>query len=155
MLRSLTVDVANDTLILWCVLLTLIHLLSYDYLSKSTGSPLSFNAIFLAAVLLSSRMGQDRSSFVLLFESLVLFGLGPQLRQTLKPRSTYELLTCSQTCLLATGLAYISVFAVAAYAALCGLITLVAPVLFIYAYGFKNDIRGPWDLPNVKEYKHA
>ena len=28
-------------------------------------------------------------------------------------------------------------------------ITMISPMLFIYAYQFKNDIQGPWDLPDV------
>ena len=31
-------------------------------------------------------------------------------------------------------------------------LTCGTPAVFIYAYGFKNDIRGPWDLPQVKQY---
>jgi len=38
----------------------------------------------------------------------------------------------------------------------CSALTIVfgGPLLFIYAYHFKNDIRGPWDLPKVKQIEH-
>jgi hypothetical protein len=31
-------------------------------------------------------------------------------------------------------------------------ITMISPLIFIYAYQFKNDIQGPWDLPDVMQY---
>jgi hypothetical protein len=41
-----------------------------------------------------------------------------------------------------------------AYIGLISFICFGTPLLFIYAYSFKNDVRGPWDLPRVKEYHH-
>jgi hypothetical protein len=31
-------------------------------------------------------------------------------------------------------------------------VTMLCPLIFIYAYQFKNDIQGPWDLPDVMQY---
>lgn len=33
-------------------------------------------------------------------------------------------------------------------------ISLGVPLLFIYAYNFKNDVRGPWDIPKINDYSH-
>lgn len=41
------------------------------------------------------------------------------------------------------------------YLGVIAFISLAAPLLFIYAYKFKNDIRGPWDIPNIREYDHV
>ena len=38
------------------------------------------------------------------------------------------------------------------YFSLIVFISILSPLIFIYAYQFKNDIRGPWDCPTVKQY---
>ena len=60
----------------------ILHLLLYDYhmvkrpivfdnIPQSVGSPVSLNAIFFAAILLSSRLDKVRQVYVLLFNSIV------------------------------------------------------------------------------------
>jgi len=160
-LRSLTVDVADDTLILWTVILFCVHLLSHDYqqipqIQAQSGSPISFNSIFLASVLLSSRMEHMPSSFVLLFQSLMIFGGGPYFRGHLRShdRTTYEKYSIISTLQLALFVLMSVGIAGAIYYSLLVLFLMIGgPILFIYAYSFKNDIRGPWDIPTVKDYK--
>jgi len=38
------------------------------------------------------------------------------------------------------------------YFSLLVFISFLSPLIFIYAYQFKNDIRGPWDCPQIKQY---
>ena len=76
MLQSLTVTYASDTVTLWVVIFSVSHLWVYDYTSKGgvldknepvVRSPTSLNAIFVAAILLSSRLTRFISVFLLLF----------------------------------------------------------------------------------------
>src|SRR5436305_1078468 len=66
-LKSLFVAYSDDTIVYIVCILELVHLFSYDYLmakkpitldslTQNIGSPLSLNAIFFAAILISSRL---------------------------------------------------------------------------------------------------
>ena len=94
-LKSLTVSYSDDTIILivvskknfydfnsLMVVFIIFHLALYDYsmvkrqvvldnMTQSVGSPLSLNAVFFAAILLSSRLEKFRHVYVLLFLSMV------------------------------------------------------------------------------------
>jgi hypothetical protein len=78
LLRSLSIEYAENTLMLCVVLLIGFHVITYEYQQFSTKSefkgtvtkitnPFSLNAIFLASVLLSSRCTHEKNSFVILF----------------------------------------------------------------------------------------
>jgi hypothetical protein len=114
-LQSLTVSSSDDTVILFVLIFSLFHLLLHDYTSvqnftpptaagkfleadfaantsiqqdiTKSGSPTSLNAIFFAAILLASRLTRISSVFVLLFQSLLIFGFGPYFRSELRSYS--------------------------------------------------------------------
>jgi len=85
-----------------------------------------------------------------------VFGFGPFFRQELRSfsREQYEVFTIVTTLFL-FGFIFALNHLVGVIYLLSALgITLGGPLLFIYAYRFKNDIRGPWDLPKVKQLEH-
>jgi len=149
-LQSLTVAYSSDTVTLMVVSFCICHLWSYDFeSSRSTiepqntpvvRSPTSLNAIFVAAILLSSRLSKFTSVFLLLFQSLVLFGFGPFFRTELRncSRHYYEVLTVS--CLLMTsGVIFAMNHLIGVIYLLSALaIAFGGPILFIYAYRFKK-----------------
>jgi len=164
-LQSLTAAVSDDTIILFVTLFILLHLFFYDYeinkrrpkksnktVGVGVGSPTSLNAIFFAAILLASRLSQINAVFVLVFQSLLIFGFGPYFRQNLrqKNRTWYEAMAIGTTVCNLVSLVMINVYQALGFLAVVTFMTLAAPLIFIYVYGFKNDIRGPWDMPDVK-----
>ena len=139
---------ASDTISVYVVIFSIIHLWTYDFTTKGVlgktepvvKSPTSLNAIFVAAIVLASRLTRFISVFLFLLQSLLLFGFGPYLRKMLRfySRSWYEVLTIGGTLILfwmifalnpLMGVIYLS-------SALC--IALGGPLLFIYAYRFKK-----------------
>lgn len=162
-LQSLVVSYATDTAVFLSVALMFCHLIAYDYtfVGKNTstptdlvkrfdGSPTSLNAIFMSSMILASRIQSVKSVFILLFMSLLLFGFGPFIRREIRKGSqfNYEMLGFLGTAFNAVLIfqnhhlmALIYVFCILFVS--CG-----SPMIFIYCYTFfKNDIRGPWDLP--------
>ena len=95
------------------------------------------------------------SSFVLLFLSLMIFGGGPYFRGHLRSynRETYESYSIVVTIQLAMFiLTTVGLTGAIYYSMLVVFLVIGGPILFIYAYSFKNDIRGPWDIPSVNDY---
>lgn len=82
---------------------------------------------------------------------MLLFGFGPFFRTELRnsSRQRYETMTIVTTLFL-----FGTIFALNQLVGVIYLLSALGivfggPLLFIYAYKFKNDIRGPWDLPKV------
>ena len=125
-----------------------VHLCSFDFLRLSNKDSQS--------CILSSRLSKISSVFVLVFQSLLMFGFGPYFRICLHrhSRTVYEFLALFFTAFLFVWMFIINHFIALIFLGIVAFITLAGPLLFIYAYRFKNDIRGPWDLPNVKQYHH-
>eukprot|EP00347_Sterkiella_histriomuscorum_P015214 403357879 len=164
-LKSLTVAYSTDTIIILVVFFILLHLFLYDYqmikkplqlenITQSIGSPTSLNAIFFATILLASRLQKMRQVYVLLFESIILFGFFPLFRQGLRSYSILVSDILSVITSLANFLIIIQFSGLFAfcYATFVIFVTMISPQIFIYAYQFKNDIQGPWDLPKVMQY---
>lgn len=150
-LQSLTVTYASDTVCMWVMFFGVSHLWAYDYSSKGTGvladktevvvrSPTSLNAIFVAAILLSSRLTRFISVFFLLFQSLLLFGFGPYMRKKVRSysRTYYELMTVSGSLILFTLIFALNHLMGVIYLSVVLLVALGGPFLFIYAYRFKK-----------------
>ena len=114
------------------------------------------NAIFFSAILLASRLSRISSVFILLSTNLLVFGFGPYLRYELRVYNHfyYELLTLAQTAALTVLIFFCSHLMCIGYLLLVYVVSFGVPLLFIYAYSFKNDVRGPWDLPKVRDYQH-
>lgn len=163
-LQSLTVSYSNDTVSTLVVIFSLVHLWAYDFTTTRTldankrvvRSPTSLNAIFVAAIVLSSRLNRFVSVFLLLFQSLLLFGFGPYFRSEIwnYSRLSYELFTIFSTMLQFAIIFTLNNLMGAIYLLSAAVLAFGGPLLFIYAYRYKNDIRGPWDLPKVKQFEH-
>lgn len=157
-LQSLAAIYASDSAIGISILLICCHLLTYDYqyanktnsnVNDIVGSPTSLNAIFMASILLASRIDSCRHVFILLFMSLNLFGFGPFIRRQVRKQSRlkYDLLGVFGV-LFNFVIIFLSHHIIAFFYLFTAIfVTCGTPVVFIYAYTFKNDIRGPWDIP--------
>ena len=162
-LQSFATIWATDSTIFIALLLIACHLVAYDYhyvikISQKENalvvSPTSLNAMFMASILLASRIQKIRSVFILLFLSLILFGFGPFIRRMIRHNSRlkYDLMG-----VVGIIINFVVIFKnhhlmAFVYLSFALFLTCGTPVVFIYAYRFKNDIRGPWDLPQVKQY---
>jgi hypothetical protein len=104
------------------------------------GSPTSLNAIFFAAILLASRLTRISSVFVLLFQSLLIFGFGPYFRSELcnYNKTLYELLAVVTTALHFVMIFFVSKLMAVFYLLIAVFISFGGPLLFIYAYKFKK-----------------
>ena len=85
-----------------------------------------------------------------------MFGFGPFFRSELRSfsRLYYETFTIVTTLFLFGTIFALNHLVGVIYLVSALSIALGGPLLFIYAYKFKNDIRGPWDLPKVKQLEH-
>ena len=148
-LQSLTVNLSSETTGIFVVIFSICHLYAYDFTYKKgvltktepvVKSPTSLNAIFVAAILLASRLTRFISVFLFLLHSLLLFGFGPFLRKMLRSysRSCYELITVAGTLLLFWHIFALNHLMGVIYISTALSIALGGPILFIYAYRFKK-----------------
>jgi hypothetical protein len=118
-------------------------------MSVQHGKPTSINAIFFASILLASRLKKFSKVFTLLTISLCIFGFTPIFRHVMRhrQRNVYDSYALISSIILGyTIWCSYPLFGII-YICLIVFISLVSPLIFIYAYQFKNDIRGPWDCP--------
>jgi hypothetical protein len=113
------------------------------------GTPTSINAIFFASILLSSRLNKTSQVFTLLYMSLCIFGFVPIFRHLMrhKMRLLYEIFALVFSIFLGYQIFQVNPLFGILYFSLIVFISFLSPLIFIYAYQFKNDIRGPWDCP--------
>lgn len=116
------------------------------------GAPTSINAIFFASILLGSRLKKTSKVFTLLYISLCIFGFIPILRHLMRHRlrMVYDLYALISSIALAHTIFQQNPLFGILYVCFVVFISFLSPLIFIYAYQFKNDIRGPWDCPQVK-----
>ena len=161
LLQSLTVSYASDTIAVLTACFVVLHCFGYDFQigvsSKAyVRSATSLNAIFFAAILISSRLQRISSVFILLSTNLLIFGFGPHIRDELRRLNVlyFEALTLAQTLCMVCLIFCCSHLMCILYVCFVLIMAFGVPLLFIYAYSFKNDVRGPWDLPKVRDYHH-
>ena len=113
------------------------------------GTPTSINAIFFASILLSSRLNKNSKVFTLLYISLVIFGFAPCIRHLMRHRLRflYDTFALVSTLVLCYVIFSTNRLFGILYLVLIIFVSILSPLIFIYAYQFKNDIRGPWDCP--------
>ena len=89
-----------------------------------------------------------------MFVSLCVFGFLPIIRHLARHRLRflYDLSAVVTVLCLAYNITEMNRFFGMLYAGLIIFISFISPLIFIYAYTFKNDIRGPWDCPVIKQY---
>jgi hypothetical protein len=93
---------------------------------------------------------------MLLSNNLLIFGFGPQVRYELRRKNViyHNLYTLFNIAFMTILIFCCSHLMALVYIVLILFITFGVPLLFIYVYSFKNDVRGPWDLPKVRDYSH-
>lgn len=125
-----------------------------DDMNVFTGNPTSINAIFFASILLSSRLNKNSKVFCLLYISLCIFGFVPVFRHLVrhKQRTIYDIFAFGSSALIGCSVFQWNALFGVLYFGLIVFITFLSPLIFIYVYQFKNDIRGPWDCPQIKQY---
>jgi sorbitol-specific phosphotransferase system component IIBC len=106
------------------------------------GTATSINSIFFG------------SMFSLLYMSMCIFGFMPMLRHLIRHRvrSAYYGFSILGSLVLANLIFNLNGLYGLLYLSLILFVSFLSPLIFIYAYQFKNDIRGPWDCPQIKQY---
>ena len=81
--------------------------------------------------------------------SLCIFGFIPIFRHLIRHRFriVYDMFALLFSLALGYSIFNENPFFGVLYFGLIVFISLLSPLIFIYAYQFKNDIRGPWDCP--------
>jgi len=148
----------------------LVHFLWYDFeqierevdlkhVMRNVSSPLSLNAMFIASTLLASRIERIMDVYFILFQSIVIFGYFPIVRQYFKVQPLYQwhkektpngirsMATCHFVCQF--------LFLIKTLASCCVFfsrtvlfpnitfpseifIALISPLIFIYFYQYKK-----------------
>ncbi|PRP88314.1 hypothetical protein PROFUN_03423 [Planoprotostelium fungivorum] len=152
-LHTLTAPFSDDTIVACTSLLLCGHLFVHDYSfvngsSAKFNGPTSINAATFAAVLLGSRLSSNLHVFALVSMAIIMFGLFPILRRSIRVYSIvfHQMLTVLMflsafTCLLLFVSPSISVM----YAALVLFVGIGCPLWLVFVQRYKNEIRGPWD----------
>jgi len=156
-LRTLSAATSSDSIWPLAGVLFAINALFADYGGSKRGpsssaarltSVLSINAALIASVVLASRLPDDSSVFAFTLLSVLMFGQLPMLRRR-TPEISNKVTTLTTICLAMSAL--LLAFRISLlYALLSGVliifVTFGAPQVLIWAQGFKNEIRGPWDV---------
>ncbi|CAD8117266.1 unnamed protein product [Paramecium sonneborni] len=135
-------------------ILIYIFLKDYDYEKDFTELDVSSWASLVFSSLLASRLHNELQVFLMIFASNLLFIFVPILQRSIKQKynSVFRLINLISTIGLGLSLLFFSYFLALLFFGCVFFITFVSPLQIIWLYQYKNTIRGPWDLPNVKQY---
>ncbi|ESK88891.1 phosphatidylinositol n-acetylglucosaminyltransferase subunit c [Moniliophthora roreri MCA 2997] len=155
-LRTLTAATSSDSIWALSAALFLVSLLLADYgPSKTVGhsqesltSVLSINAAISSSVVLASRLSDDLGVFALILFSVQTFALFPFLRRRIQAVSTRLQVSLTAVLSIAALLLWSrrSVAIALLFACILVSVTLLAPMILLWAQKYKNEIRGPWDV---------
>jgi len=155
-LKTLTASTSSDSVWPLAGILFGLNALLTDYggrkrpqvSSERLTSVISINAALSASVVLASRLPNSSSGFSLILLSVLVFGQLPMLRSR-TPNSCLRLRIVITLGVLAATVA-LALFISKLHAFFSGsillFITFAIPQALIWAQGFKNEIRGPWDV---------
>jgi phosphatidylinositol glycan class C protein len=165
-LSSLTVAWSSDTIYSLAVVMSIIHLLTYDYAfvdhiedvssnrSARSGPGLSStNASLTLATLLASRLSSAVDCFILLSEAAYLFAILPMIQRQIRLKS---LRRHCHFCMMLIGLGLMSLSLISWNMCLTGLgvlllVVIICPAYFQYAQKDKQVMSGPWDYDDEPE----
>mmetsp|Transcript_16269 Transcript_16269/g.18315 ORF Transcript_16269/g.18315 Transcript_16269/m.18315 type:complete len:385 (-) Transcript_16269:528-1682(-) len=164
-LMTLTRNYANNTIYAISTGLMLTHLIMYDYnfittklkvgeVSQLSGS-FAVNCAIFAAILLASRLRDSQYVFALLLIGSCLFGLGPFFLKGIRSHSNELIRNCgfgSMAFVLFHFLKF-SYLLSGIYLAFSFFVIYATPMILVWMHQYKNEIQGPWDLPNVTSYR--
>lgn len=167
-LSSLTVAWSSDTIYSLAVLMSILHLLTYDYafvdhiedqsINKSLARPrgpgiLSTNASLTLATLLASRLSSAVDCFILLSEAAYLFAILPMIQRRIRLKSLgRHCRFCAMLiCLGLMSMSLISWNLLLVGVAVSLLVVIICPAYFQYAQKYKQVMSGPWDYDDEPE----
>jgi len=155
-LRTLTATTSSDSIWPLAAILFALNALLTDYVglkrrtssSERLTSVLSINAALSASVVLASRLPNPSSVFSLILLSVLVFGQIPMLRsRTPRSRPKLKILATIGVAIMTVALALLISKLHAIFSGIVLLfITFAIPQILMWAQGFKNEIRGPWDV---------
>eukprot|EP01091_Cochliopodium_minus_P007444 TRINITY_DN17332_c0_g1_i1.p1 TRINITY_DN17332_c0_g1~~TRINITY_DN17332_c0_g1_i1.p1 ORF type:complete len:296 (+),score=57.41 TRINITY_DN17332_c0_g1_i1:28-888(+) len=151
LLITLTNSISDDTVTAMVILLTLLHLFSYDYSKNYSESkpkfqpPISINAAICASLLMGSRLKSHGQLFGLIYLSIQIFIFLPIIKSYFQ-RSSIESVICVTSSLVDCALLfYISWLFPVLYLSCIVVVTFVSPYWFIVIQKYKAEYNGPWD----------
>ncbi|CAG9319954.1 unnamed protein product [Blepharisma stoltei] len=160
-LETINKNYADDTIFLMTFIFSLFHLIFYDYGFISTyftgeastvPGVTSMNCALISTLLLSSRLSSLNYVFFMLSLAFIIFGFLPYLRCAIKLKSetAYRrlgfFLTFLNAILMMRFSWLLSVLVLGSFY----FIRYIGPMWLISVYHYKNEVKGPWDLPNIK-----
>jgi len=164
-LRTLTQTFSDDTVFALTTMCLLAHAAIYDYtevqrntdrMDNRVSGSVALNAAMSASVLLASRLKTNQEVFAFIFFGIEIFALSPICRRHIRHASERVyvyvvtpllfIITCSLLYCLASIILHVYI--------LCFIfITFISSFWLIRSMKYKNEIRGPWDLPSIRVYQ--
>ncbi|KAJ1517098.1 hypothetical protein HMI54_007055 [Coelomomyces lativittatus] len=161
-LRTLTLEISNDSIWAMSSFLFAVHLFLTDFtpsreVTSRFPATFSTNSAIFASVMLSSRLPSMYHVFALLLTSVALFALIPIFRRNLSvalPNPWIPFCVNFTLTLCSIQLFWnVSLSAVCAVLAFQCLLLLFSPIILLYAHDrYKSTFHGPWDEAILKEH---
>ena len=161
-LQTINKTYANDTIGLLFLIFLFFHLILYDYSfvqqdensNRRTPGVTSINSGLISALMASSRLQGVYYVFGILSLAFMVFGFLPYLRRLIHNYS-YEVYKISV--FLLTFVNSLIMFKISGILSSMILLSFIfirylCPLWLISMHSYKNEIEGPWDLPNVKNH---
>ena len=172
-LKTLTMAWAEDSIYAMAVILMVVHGFLHDYgfvyrptpthahqrgsdfsrLWREVDNPLALNAAMFAAIILASRLETVTHVFAFEFFAITCFMLLPTAAKlvfrTSEPVFTIYLTLAVVICTVYAVVTIAGVHVLVIYLLGLGLVTLVAPWLFLRLQGLRMELKGPWDIVHV------
>eukprot|EP01053_Blabericola_migrator_P006022 Blabericola_migrator_1__6021@NODE_3033_length_2098_cov_50_691777_g1383_i1_p2_GENE_NODE_3033_length_2098_cov_50_691777_g1383_i1NODE_3033_length_2098_cov_50_691777_g1383_i1_p2_ORF_typecomplete_len144_score5_81GPI2/PF06432_11/1_3e27TssN/PF17555_2/0_032DUF2070/PF09843_9/0_04SUR7/PF06687_12/4_9CPP1like/PF11833_8/7_6DUF1129/PF06570_11/8_8_NODE_3033_length_2098_cov_50_691777_g1383_i115571988 len=140
-----------------------VHLGAYDYTfvtrpTEKLSGGMALNAAMFGTVLLASRLSTTDDVFAFLCFGILIFSFSIVLRRKLYMKNSAihdYVLTLALFCaaIISLKLVVVAMIVTTLFTASVVAIVFGGPLLFIWSQKFKNDLRGPWDLPQVQDYQ--
>lgn len=157
-LMSLTNTISTDTIYAMTTVMLLVHVFSHDYQQhddeKEISAVVSFNAGIFATVCLASRLATLAQGFSLVMFSVVVFGVFPTVRRTIRGyfHPYLDLFSTFSLFIVTNVILWPQSRVITTLSCVCfAFITFVCPALLIHLHPIKNNVYGPWDEAVVAE----
>lgn len=165
LLNSLTRKVPSGHMRYIVGMLIFIHVCTFDYVGVRN-NVFSLNSMYLAAILLSSKIKDELKSFLFLIISAFLFVYVPKIiksdsEDTIKRKNwersfqKYSKFKISVWVIYfffnVYMLSWMSPVFVFLYWLLWLFICIIWPIIFIFLYQYKNHVQGQWDIATVSQ----
>jgi phosphatidylinositol glycan class C protein len=155
-LKTLTEDIATDTVITVLAGLVLVNVLTHRYGEERQRQPhpLALNAVVCGATMLASRLRTRAEVFALMSLSVIWLGLFPYARNyaaMMRYPASHRAVTALLTAVTSVTLHYIGGHFMWQYLALSALVLYVGPAWLHYLQRYKSILHGPWDEASINK----